>query len=132
MVKTSADSLLQVINDILDFSKIEAGKLELDPTPFALRDSLGATVKALGLRAHEKGLELICHIGPEVPDGLVGDALRLRQIVTNLVGNAIKFTERGEVVVRVEAGGASRRRRCSSALQPCATPASASRRTSSG
>jgi two-component system, sensor histidine kinase and response regulator len=102
MVKTSADSLLQVINDILDFSKIEAGKLELDPTPFALRDSLGATVKALGLRAHEKGLELICHVGPEVPEGLVGDALRLRQIVTNLVGNAIKFTERGEVAMRVE------------------------------
>jgi two-component system, sensor histidine kinase and response regulator len=102
MVKSSADSLLQVINDILDFSKIEAGKLELDPIPFALRDSLGATVKALGLRAHEKGLELICHIGTEVPDQLVGDALRLRQVLTNLVGNAIKFTERGEVVVRVE------------------------------
>ena len=92
MVKSSADSLLQVINDILDFSKIEAGKLELDPLPFALRDSLGATVKALGLRANEKGLELICHIAPEVPDVLVGDVLRLRQIVTNLVGNAIKFT----------------------------------------
>jgi signal transduction histidine kinase/CheY-like chemotaxis protein/HPt (histidine-containing phosphotransfer) domain-containing protein len=104
MVKTSADSLLQVINDILDFSKIEAGKLELDPTPFALRASLGATMKALGQRAHEKGLELTCHVGPEVPDGLVGDALRLRQIVTNLVGNAIKFTERGEVAVRVSKG----------------------------
>jgi signal transduction histidine kinase/CheY-like chemotaxis protein/HPt (histidine-containing phosphotransfer) domain-containing protein len=102
MVKTSADSLLQVINDILDFSKIEAGKLELDPVPFALRDSLGATLKALGLRAHDKGLELICHIGPEVPDGLVGDSLRLRQILTNLVGNAIKFTARGEVAMRVE------------------------------
>lgn len=102
MVKTSADSLLQVINDILDFSKIEAGKLELDPTPLALRDSLGATVKALGLRAHEKGLELICHIESEVPDGLVGDSLRLRQALTNLVGNAIKFTERGEVVIRVQ------------------------------
>ena len=105
MVKTSADSLLRVINDILDFSKIEAGKLELDPTPFALRDSLSATVKALGLRAHEKGLELICHVGPEVPDALVGDSLRLRQILTNLVGNAIKFTKRGEVALRVETQG---------------------------
>jgi signal transduction histidine kinase/CheY-like chemotaxis protein/HPt (histidine-containing phosphotransfer) domain-containing protein len=102
MVKASADSLLQVINDILDFSKIEAGKLEIDPTPFALRDSLGATVKALGLRAHEKGLELICHIESEVPDGLLGDSVRLRQALTNLVGNAIKFTEQGEVVIRVE------------------------------
>jgi light-regulated signal transduction histidine kinase (bacteriophytochrome)/DNA-binding response OmpR family regulator/HPt (histidine-containing phosphotransfer) domain-containing protein len=102
MIKTSANMLLQVINDILDFSKIEAGKLELDSTSFSLRASLGATVKALGLRAQEKGLELICHIDKQVPDGLVGDALRLRQIVTNLVGNAIKFTERGEVVTRVE------------------------------
>ncbi len=101
MVKSSADSLLQVINDILDFSKIEAGKLELDPTPFALRDSLGATVKALGPRAHEKDLELTCQIDPEVPDGLVGDSMRLRQIVTNLVGNAIKFTASGEVAIRV-------------------------------
>lgn len=101
MVKTSADSLLQVINDILDFSKIEAGKLELDPTPFALRESLGVTMKTLGLRTHDKGLELICHIDPEVPDGLLGDALRLRQIVTNLIGNAIKFTTQGEVALRV-------------------------------
>ncbi len=105
MVKASADSLLQVIDDVLDFSKIEAGKLDLDPNPFALRDSLGATVKALALRAHEKGLELTCHVGPEVPDGLVGDALRLRQVITNLVGNAIKFTERGEVAVRAELEG---------------------------
>jgi two-component system, sensor histidine kinase and response regulator len=103
MVKASADSLLQVINDILDFSKIEARKLELDPTPFALRDTLGAAVRALGLRAQMKGLELICEIEPQVPDGLIGDSLRLRQIITNLVGNAIKFTERGEVVLRVEA-----------------------------
>jgi signal transduction histidine kinase/CheY-like chemotaxis protein/HPt (histidine-containing phosphotransfer) domain-containing protein len=102
MVKSSAHSLLQVIDDILDFSKIEAGKLELDPTHFVLRDSLGATVKSLGLRAHQKGLELICQISPEVPDNLLGDFLRLRQIVTNLVGNALKFTERGEVTVRVE------------------------------
>jgi PAS domain S-box-containing protein len=105
MVKSSADSLLQVIDDILDFSKIEAGKLHLDPAPFSLRESLGATVKALGARAHEKGLELVCQVGPETPDALVGDPLRLRQVVTNLVGNAVKFTERGEVAVRVEAEG---------------------------
>jgi PAS domain S-box-containing protein len=102
MVKASADSLLQVINDILDFSKIEAGKLELDPTPFALRESLEETIKALGLRANAKGLELICDIDARVPDAWIGDSLRLRQILTNLVGNAIKFTERGEVAIRVE------------------------------
>ncbi len=105
MVKTSANSLLRVIDDILDFSKIEAGKLELDPVPFDLRESLATTVKALGMRAHEKGLELICRIAPAVPEGLFGDALRLRQIVTNLVGNAIKFTARGEVAVRVDIEG---------------------------
>jgi nitrogen-specific signal transduction histidine kinase len=101
MVKSSADSLLQVIDDILDFSKIEAGKLELDPIPFALRDSLDAAVKPLGLRGNAKGLELVCHIDSEVPDDLIGDAMRLRQIVTNLIGNAIKFTERGEIAIRV-------------------------------
>jgi two-component system sensor histidine kinase/response regulator len=103
MVKSSADSLLQMINDILDFSKIEARKLELDPLPFLLRDSLAATLKALGLRAGAKGLELICEVASEVPDGLIGDPLRLRQIITNLVGNAIKFTEHGEVAMRVDA-----------------------------
>jgi two-component system, sensor histidine kinase and response regulator len=102
MVKASADSLLQVINDILDFSKIEARKLDLDASPFLLRDSLGSAVKALGMRANAKGLELICEIDNHVPDALIGDSLRLRQIITNLIGNAIKFTERGEVVLRVE------------------------------
>ncbi len=102
MVKSSADSLLQMINDILDFSKIEARKLELDPMPFLLRDNLAATLKALGLRAGAKGLELICEVAPEVPDVLIGDPLRLRQILTNLVGNAIKFTGYGEVAIRVE------------------------------
>ena len=106
MVKLSADSLLHVINDILDFSKIEAGKLELDPVPFGLRESLGATMKSLGLRAQEKGLELVCAVGADVPDRVVGDPLRLRQVVNNLVGNAVKFTARGEVALRVtrEAG----------------------------
>src|SRR5690606_34183750 len=75
MVKSSADSLLQVINDILDFSKIEAGKLELDPVEFSFRDSLGATVKALGLRTQDKGLELVCQVDPTVPDGLIGDPM---------------------------------------------------------
>jgi CheY-like chemotaxis protein/nitrogen-specific signal transduction histidine kinase/HPt (histidine-containing phosphotransfer) domain-containing protein len=103
MVKASADALLTVINDILDFSKIEAGKLELDPIPFSLRDCLGDAVKTLALRAYEKRLELACDVPPGVPDGLVGDSLRLRQIVLNLMGNSLKFTERGEVVLRVEA-----------------------------
>ncbi len=102
VVKTSANSLLRIINDILDFSKIEAGKLELDPRPFRLRDSLGDTMKTLATRAHEKELELLWQTAPDVPDGLIGDAGRLRQILVNLCGNAIKFTERGEVSVSVE------------------------------
>jgi PAS domain S-box-containing protein len=102
MVKASADALLDVINDILDFSKIEAGKLDLDQIAFPLRDSLGDTMKTLALRAHKKGLELACHVFADVPDHLIGDPGRLRQIIVNLVGNAIKFTERGEVVVRVK------------------------------
>lgn len=102
MVKLSADSLISVINDILDFSKIEAGKLDLDPREFDLRDSIGNTVKTLSVRAHEKRLELACHISPDVPDALIGDSGRLRQIIVNLVGNAIKFTDQGEVVVDVE------------------------------
>jgi two-component system sensor histidine kinase/response regulator len=101
LVKTSADSLLTVINDILDFSKIEAGKLDLDATEFRLRDSLEESLKLLGLRAHEKGLELICDFGSEVPEAAVGDPFRLRQIIVNLVGNALKFTQQGQVVLRV-------------------------------
>ena len=101
MVHTSGESLLAVINDILDFSKIEAGRLDLDPIDFRLRDSLGETMKGLALRAQSKSLELACHVAPEVPDALVGDPSRLRQVLMNLVGNAVKFTERGEVVVRV-------------------------------
>ena len=101
-VKLSADTLLDLINDILDFSKIEAGKLDLDPVDFSLRDNLVDTLKTLAVRAHQKGLELAAHILPDVPDELIGDPVRLRQIVVNLVGNAIKFTEQGEVVVRAE------------------------------
>jgi PAS domain S-box-containing protein len=101
MVKTSADVLLDVINDILDFSKIEAGKFDLDMRDFALRDSVGDTMKTLALRAHKKGLELAYDVSPDVPDNLVGDPTRLRQVIVNLVGNAIKFAEEGEVVVIV-------------------------------
>jgi len=100
-VKSSADTLLALINDILDFSKIEAGKLELNPVDFKLRDGLGDTLATLALRAHEKGLELAYQVQPEVPDDLVGDWCRLRQVIVNLVGNAIKFTHQGEVVVSV-------------------------------
>ncbi len=99
LVKSSAESLLIIINDILDFSKIEAGKLKIVSIPFALREMLGETLKALALRAHAKGLELACRIAPDVPDDVVGDPDRIRQILVNLVGNAIKFTDRGEVVV---------------------------------
>ena len=104
MVKSSAEALLRIINDILDFSKIEAGKLELEPHPFALRDAVGDTVQMLARAApHSKGLELTCRVAPDVPDGLSRDAERLRQVLVNLVGNAIKFTERGEVCVDVDA-----------------------------
>ena len=102
MVKSSADSLLSLLNDILDFSKIEAGKLDFETIDFLLRDTLDDTIKVLGLRAQQKGLELACQVLPEVPDGLQGDPTRIRQIVVNLVGNAIKFTAEGEVVVHVE------------------------------
>ena len=101
LVKSSAEALLALINDILDFSKIEAGKFELDPISFHLRDSLDDTMKTLALRAHQKGLELACQVAADVPDALIGDPSRLRQIVINLVGNAIKFTEQGEVVLQV-------------------------------
>ncbi|AMV38421.1 response regulator [Planctomyces sp. SH-PL62] len=102
MVKLSADHLLNVINDILDFSKIEAGKLDLELVEFNLRDTLDDTVATLALRAHKKGLELADYVATDVPDALVGDSHRLRQVIVNLLGNAIKFTEQGEVVLRVE------------------------------
>ena len=101
-VKSSGDALLGLINDILDFSKIESGKLDLDPVDFNLYDSLAETMKALALRAHQNDLELVCEIRPEVPQQVVGDPGRLRQVLVNLVGNAIKFTQKGEVGVRVE------------------------------
>lgn len=102
MVKTSADSLMRLLNDILDFSKIEAGKLDLQPVDFCLRDSLCDTLKTLAIRAHQKGIELAYDVQSNVPDSLTGDPDRVRQVVVNLIGNAIKFTEKGEVVVSVE------------------------------
>jgi len=101
-VQTSGETLLRVINDILDFSKIEAGKLDLQPVNFALRDTLDAAIRPLAVEADKKGLELICGVRPDVPDALVGDPGRLQQIMLNLVGNALKFTESGEVAVEVE------------------------------
>ena len=101
MVQESGDSLLGLINDILDFSKIEAGKLDLERIVFGLRERVGDALKSLAFRAHGKGLELACHIHPNVPDALLGDPGRLRQVTINLAGNAIKFTEQGEVVVDV-------------------------------
>jgi len=101
-VKSSADALLILINDILDFSKIEAGKLELEQMDFDIRNNLEPTLKALAVRAHEKPMDLNCHIAPDVPRILVGDPGRLRQVVINLVGNAVKFTERGEVTLGVQ------------------------------
>ena len=103
VVKTSADALLTVINDILDFSKIEAGKMALAPAPFEIRRLMHETVKSMALRADQRGLELTCYVAPDVPDTLVADAARLRQILINLVGNAIKFTETGDIALRVEA-----------------------------
>ena len=108
-VRVSAESLLALINDILDFSKIEARKLELEQSPFDLRDTLTDTLKALAVRSQQKGLELACHVQSDVPDRLLGDPGRLRQILLNLVGNAIKFTEEGEVVL--EGGIESRTKR---------------------
>jgi PAS domain S-box-containing protein len=102
LVRLSAESLLSIINDLLDFSKIEAGKMELEMIPFDLRESLGETMMALSLRAHQKGLELVYEVQPEVPEALLGDPGRIRQILINLVGNAIKFTEHGEIFVCVD------------------------------
>ncbi|MEX1054458.1 MAG: ATP-binding protein, partial [Rhodothermales bacterium] len=102
MVHASADTLLTLINDILDFSKIEAGRLGLETTQFSLRDGFSTTLKTLALRAHKKGLELAFHVPPDVPDELLGDPVRLCQVIVNLVGNAIKFTDSGEVVASVE------------------------------
>jgi signal transduction histidine kinase/DNA-binding response OmpR family regulator len=100
--RMSADLALAVINDILDFSKIEAGRLELDPTPFNLRDLVEESLKVLAVRAHEKSLELTNNVRPKVPEFMIGDANRIRQVLVNLIGNAIKFTSVGEVAVQTD------------------------------
>ena len=101
VVRESGEALVTVINDILDFSKIEAGKLDIRCEPFDLHDALGSTMKFLAVRAHEKTLELVYRVAPDVPRHVVGDSTRLRQVLVNLVGNAIKFTEHGEVLLDV-------------------------------
>jgi PAS domain S-box-containing protein len=112
MAKSSARALLGLINDILDFSKIEAGMLELEAISFSLRDCIGTMLKPLGLRADQKGIELTADIPAEVPDHLIGDPLRLRQILGNLTDNAIKFTERGDVMLRVAVESATEDGHC--------------------
>lgn len=103
-IKVSSESLLTIINDILDFAKIEAGKLELYQTKFSLKESIEETIKTLTIRAHQKGLRLLYIVDSDMPDLLVGDAGRLRQILVNLIGNSLKFTEKGEISVRVSTG----------------------------
>jgi two-component system, sensor histidine kinase and response regulator len=105
IVQDSATSLLSIINDLLDFSKIEAGRMELDPVPFDVHRELGNTVRSLAERAHRKGLELVCRVAPDLPAEVVGDPDRLRQVLVNLLGNAVKFTERGGIEVGVEQVG---------------------------
>jgi signal transduction histidine kinase len=95
--------LLRLLNDILDFSKIEVGELELEEIDFSLHECVGQTGKSLAIQASEKNIELACRIAPELPDSLLGDPGRIRRILANLVGNAIKFTERGEVLTDVAA-----------------------------
>jgi len=102
MVWDSANSLLGVINDILDFSKIEAGKMDICPTEFNLRELIESTLAMFATRAHQKSLELLCQVQPLVPEAVLGDSVRLRQIVVNLIGNAIKFTAHGEVAISVD------------------------------
>ena len=110
--RESAGALLELLNDILDLSRIEAGRLRIEAAPFRLRPLLDKTVKSLGIRAYEKGLELLYDVPDDVPDHLVGDPLRVRQVLTNLIGNAIKFTHKGEITVRVAVRSKSDREAC--------------------
>jgi signal transduction histidine kinase len=104
-IRQSGDALLTVINDILDFSKIEAGKMDLEHQPFDLRNCIEGALDLLAPKAAEKGLDLAYLLGPQVPAAIFGDATRLRQILVNLISNAVKFTQQGEVVVSVDSGG---------------------------
>ncbi len=131
-VKVSADSLLSVINDVLDFSKIEAGRVELEEMDFNLRDCLETSLKTLAVRADEKSLELLCEIAPEVPENVKGDPARLRQVIVNLVGNAIKFTQHGEIALKVSVEDTACNTQClrrdsSGPASPSPTPGSAFR-----
>ncbi len=101
IVMSASYSLLALINDILDFSKIEAGKLELEETSFSLRDFIGESLKIVAIKTHEKGIELAYRVPPDIPDRMIGDSSRFRQILLNLVGNAVKFTDTGEIIVSV-------------------------------
>ena len=101
MVKTSAGNLLEIINDILDFSKIEAGKLELSPSEFDLCSHIGTTIKTLAVRAHQKGLALVCQFAPELPNFVIGDCGRLSQVLVNLIGNAIKYRRDVPPIVKI-------------------------------
>lgn len=103
-IERSANNLLTIINDVLDFSKLEAGKLILESIPFPLRSTLDDVVTLLAHSSHDKGLELTLNIKNDVPDNVIGDPLRLQQVITNLVGNAIKFTESGNIDILVEKG----------------------------
>ena len=119
LVESSADSLLGLINHILDFSKIEAGKFELESTPFIFEDVVNEALRPLAIQAYRKGLEMACGLDPAIPSPLVGDPVRLKQIMVNLVENAVKFTDRGEVVVR--AGWSRGRNRASICTFPWPT-----------
>ncbi len=103
LVKSSAEALLVILNDILDYSKIEADKMALDPVPFNLSEMVGDAMKSMALAAHKKGLELAVDIGPDVPQDVLADAVRLRQVLLNLVGNSIKFSHTGEIVLQIKA-----------------------------
>ena len=109
-IHTSGSNLLGIVNDVLDFSKIEAGKLELECREFSLSDLLDETTELLGQRAADKGLELLCRVDTDVPLTLIGDALRLGQVLTNLATNAVKFTSQGEVSIHVTRGTSERER----------------------
>src|SRR5215510_10990469 len=104
-IKSASNNLLVIIDDLLDLAKIEAGKVELADEPFSLREVVRDCLRTLAVRAHRKGLDLICDVAADVPDDTTGDAVRLRQVLLNLVGNAIKFTERGEIAVTVGLAG---------------------------
>jgi two-component system, sensor histidine kinase and response regulator len=128
LVQSSARALLDIIDDILDFSRIETGRIELEAVAFDLDATVGEALKPLAVRAHEKGLELVSAVHPAVPAQVVGDPGRLRQVLVNLVGNAVKFTKRGEVWCGSSRTGSSATTSC--CTSSCATPAPACRSAS--